>query len=157
LSPARPAFGAMGTSGTVVGVLFFAALVVGALTSAVSLLEVVVSSAIDILDWPRNRAAIVLGGVIALLGVPAALDTDVLSLMDQIAGNVFLVLGGLSLAIFVGWVMDDPIALVSQGARGVRWFGLWRTLLRFVVPALLAFVLLGSVQAAIEAIRDFRG
>ena len=151
------AFNAMGTAGTIVGVLFFAALVVGALTSAVSLLEVVVSSAIDILDWPRNRAAIVLGGVIALLGVPAALDTDVLSLMDQIAGNVFLVLGGLSLAIFVGWVMDDPIALVSQGAHGVRWFGLWRTLLRFVVPALLAFVLLGSVQAAIEAIRGFRG
>ena len=151
------AFNEMGTAGTVVGVLFFAALVVGALTSAVSLLEVVVSSAIDVLSWPRKRAALVAGGVIALLGIPAALNTEVLGLMDQIAGNVFLVLGGLLLAIFVGWVMDDPIAQVSEGAEDVAWFGVWRALLRYVVPILLAFVLVGSLQKAVEAIRGLSG
>ncbi len=149
------AFNAMGSAGTVVGTLFFAALVVGALTSAVSLLEVVVSSAIDSLGWPRKRAALAAGGLIAALGIPAALDTDVLGLMDQIAGNVFLVLGGLFLAIFVGWVMDDPIAQVSEGAASVRWFKLWRALLRYVVPVLLAFVLVGSLQATFEAVRAF--
>ena len=81
----------------------------------------------------------------------------VLGLMDQVAGNVFLVLGGLLLAVFVGWVMKDPIALVSQGSEGVRWFGVWRFLLRFVVPVLLAFVLVGSVQGAIDAIREMTG
>lgn len=149
------AFNAMGTAGTVVGILFFAALVVGALTSAVSLLEVVVASAIDILGWSRKRAALSAGGLIALLGIPAALDTDVLGLMDQIAGNVFLVLGGLSLAIFVGWVMDDPIGQVSEGATDVAWFKVWRALLRYVVPVLLAFVLFGSLQSTLEAIRAF--
>jgi NSS family neurotransmitter:Na+ symporter len=146
------AFNAMGSAGTVVGALFFAALVVGALTSAISLLEVVVSSAIDILGWPRPKAAIAAGATIAILGIPAALDTDLLGLMDQIAGNVLLVLGGLLLAIFVGWVMEDPIAEVSDGAPNVWWFGIWRVLLRYVVPAVLAFVLLASLRATFETI-----
>ena len=53
--------------------------------------------------------------------------------------------------------MNDPIALVSEGASGIRWFGLWRVLLRFVVPVLLAFVLVGSIQATIEAIWGLAG
>ncbi len=61
------------------------------------------------------------------------------------------------LAIFVGWVMDDPIAQVSEGAEDVAWFGVWRALLRYVVPILLAFVLVGSVEKAYEAIRGLTG
>jgi NSS family neurotransmitter:Na+ symporter len=66
------AFAEMGAIGRGVGSLFFVALVVGALTSAISLLEVVVSSAIDGLGWPRRRAALVAGGAITLLGAPSA-------------------------------------------------------------------------------------
>jgi NSS family neurotransmitter:Na+ symporter len=148
------AFASMGTAGTVVGVLFFSALVVGALTSGISLLEVVVASAIDGLGWSRSRAAWLLGGAIALLGIPAALDLDVLGLMDQVAGNVFLVFGGLALSIFVGWIMRDPLGEVSVGAEGVRWFLLWRWLLRVIVPVLLAVVVVTSVQATFETVRS---
>lgn len=140
------AFASMGGAGRVVGVLFFVALVVGALTSAISLLEVVVASAVEGLGWPRRRSALVLGGVIAALGVPAALSLTVLGFMDQLAGNVLLVFGGLMLALFVGWVMHDPMAEVRQGADGVTWFGLWRWLLRIPVPLVLAFVLVQSLR-----------
>jgi len=51
------AFHAMGMVGRLVGLLFFIALVLGALTSAISLLEVVVASALDGLGWPRRKAA----------------------------------------------------------------------------------------------------
>jgi NSS family neurotransmitter:Na+ symporter len=135
------AFAEMGIAGRIVGLLFFAALVVGALTSGISLLEVVVSSAMDGLGWTRRSASLVFGGVIAALGVPAALDLDVLGWMDTIAGNIFLVFGGLMLSIFVGWVMRDPLADVSRGAEGVRWFFLWRWLLRIPVPLVLGFAL----------------
>jgi SNF family Na+-dependent transporter len=80
----------------------------------------------DALGWERRRAALVLGGLIAVLGLPAARSLAILGLMDQVAGNVFLLAGGLGLSVFVGWVMADPIGEVSQGADGVRWFGLWR-------------------------------
>jgi NSS family neurotransmitter:Na+ symporter len=149
------AFDHMGFAGTVIGIIFFVALVVGALTSAVSLLEVVVSSAMDVLGWSRIRATSILGGLIAIIGIPAALDIDFLGLMDKVAGNVLLVFGGLVLSIFVGWVMDDPIGEVEVGTDGVRWFGLWRVLLRYVVPALLGVVLWNSLGATWMAFVDY--
>jgi NSS family neurotransmitter:Na+ symporter len=151
-------FAAMGSAGTVVGVLFFVALVVGALTSAISLLEVVVSSAMDTVGWERRSAALLLGAAITVLGVPAALSTDVLGLMDQIAGNVFLLAGGLGLSLFVGWTMTDPVAEVRPGAEGVRWFFLWRILLRFVVPIVVAVILFGvTIPDTLAALRSFGG
>jgi NSS family neurotransmitter:Na+ symporter len=146
------AFAEMGGAGRAVGFLFFVALVVGALTSAISLLEVVVSSAIDGLGWSRQRAAGVMGAAIALLGIPAAWSTDILGVMDQVANSIFLLGGGLALSLFVGWRMQDPVSEVRAGAEGVRWFFLWRTLLRFVVPAILLYVLLDAVPGTWEAI-----
>ncbi|MDJ0867098.1 MAG: sodium-dependent transporter [Myxococcota bacterium] len=145
------AFESMGDAGRVVGVLFFAALVVGALTSAISLLEVVVATAIDSFGWSRPRAALVLGVATAALGIWPALDLDVLGRMDYVAGNLFLVGGGLALAVFVGWIMDDPIGEVETGAPGVPWFALWRLLLRAVAPLVLAVVLYYSLAGLVSA------
>ena len=146
------AFAEMGAVGRAVGCLFFVALIVGALTSAISLLEVVVASAIDGLGWSRHRAAWVMGIAIAALGVPSAWSTDVLGVIDQIANNLFLLGGALALAVFVGWVMKDPIAEVRSGAEGIRWFFLWRTFLRFAVPLGLGFVLFQAVPDTWNAV-----
>jgi NSS family neurotransmitter:Na+ symporter len=148
------AFATMGTGGHVIGVLFFIALVVGALTSAISLLEVVVASVIDGSGWGRHRATAVCAIAIAVLGIPSALSLRTLGLMDQIGANVFLLLGGLLLSLMVGWGKRDAVAEVSVGAEGVRWFFLWRNLLRFVVPAVLAVVLVFSLQDTWTAIAD---
>lgn len=140
------AFAMMGLAGQAVGFLFFAALVIGALTSAISLLEVVVASAIDTLAWSRLRSTLVFGGAIALLGIPPALNINILDWMDKLAGQLFLVAGGLLLAIFVGWVMKDPFSEVRKGAEHVAWFPLWRFLLRYPIPLVLAVVLYFSVR-----------
>ncbi len=141
------AFAELGASGRVVAVGFFVALIVGALTSAISLLEVVVASVMDSLEWPRLRAALVLGAAIALLGVPAATSLEVLGWMDRLAGNLFLVFGGLALSLFVGWRMDDPVGQVSRGAEQVRGLAGWRWLLRIPVPLVLGYVLLRGLLA----------
>jgi NSS family neurotransmitter:Na+ symporter len=148
------AFATMGPAGQLIGLLFFLALVMGALTSAISLLEVVVASVIDGLGWTRRRAAWLSAAAIAVLGVPSALRLDVLGLMDQIGANVFLLLGGLFLSLMVGWGKRDPTPEVSVGAEGVRWFFLWRSLLRFVVPAVLAVVLVFAIRDTWKAIAD---
>jgi NSS family neurotransmitter:Na+ symporter len=144
------AFASLGNGGRIVGFLFFAALIFGALTSAISLLEVVVSSAIDGLGWPRRASAVGLGALVFALGVPAALDIEVLDWMDKLAGSVFLVFGGLMMALFVGWRMEDPLQEVQRGTSGVRWFRLWVWLLRIPVPLVLAFVLYRSLRALVE-------
>jgi NSS family neurotransmitter:Na+ symporter len=148
------AFATMGPGGQAIGLLFFLALLVGALTSAISLLEVVAASVIDGLGWNRRRAAWLSALAISVLGIPSALRLDVLGLMDQIGANVFLLLGGLFLALMVGWGRRDPVPDVSVGAEGVRWFFLWRSLLRFLVPAVLAVVLVFALRDTWSAIVD---
>lgn len=151
------AFADMGAAGRWVGTLFFGVLIVGALTSAISLLEVVVSAAMDSLGWERKRAAWVGALAISALGIPAAFDTGVLGVMDSIASNLFLLSGALGLSIFVGWRMEDPVGEVSAGAADVRWFGIWRFLLRFVVPAVLIFVLVQAVPDTFASIAELFG
>jgi neurotransmitter:Na+ symporter, NSS family len=143
------AFLEMGALGRVVGFLFFVALAVGAITSAISLLEVVTASMIDELGVARRRAAVIVGALIATFGILCALWIDFLGLMDAVAGGLFLVVGGFGLAIFVGWAMrDDPAAELAKGA-GVRFRNVIPAvmfLIRWVLPPVLAVVLLFSIQ-----------
>jgi NSS family neurotransmitter:Na+ symporter len=141
----------MGHVGSLVGLIFFAALAMAALTSTVAALEAIVAAAIDSLGWERRRAALVSGGLCAVVGIGPALDLDLLDWMDRLAGNLLLVLGGLGLAVFTGWFMPDPMAEVSKGAEGIRWFLLWRWLLRIPVPLGLALVLYASVTRLLES------
>ncbi len=151
------AFEAMGGVGQIVGLFFFLALAVGAITSAISLLEVVTASIIDEFGTSRRKAALVMGVLIALFGLVSALDTDTLGLVDKIAGELFLVIGALGMSIFVGWVMKDPAVELMKGA-GDR----FRTvvpavmiLIRFVLPPVIAIVLYFSIVESIAAVRAF--
>lgn len=139
------AFASMGAVGRIVGSAFFVALVVGALTSAISLLEVIVSAAMDAFDWERRRAALLGGAAVTLAGVWSAYDIAILDLADSVATNLFLVGGGLGIAIFVGWVMEDPVGEAAAGAGRSVVHDIWRLLLRFVVPLALIFILYHSL------------
>ncbi len=135
------AFAEMGASGRGIAFFFFLALIVGALTSALSLFEVLVSALVDGLGWVRSRAAIGMGILVILLGGAAAWNINILDLMDQVANNLFLLAGGLALAIFTGWVMNDPICEAAGGGTASWGFRIWYFLLRWVVPPVLFFVL----------------
>jgi NSS family neurotransmitter:Na+ symporter len=150
------AFEAMGPTGRLVGILFFVALFIGALTSGVSLLEVVVASVIDEFGINRKAAALGAGGLIAAIGIAPALSIDVLGAMDAVASDIFLPLGGLCVAILVGWkvaaVNMDAFATGAQPwIRNVMNGWMWT--LRIAVPPLLVVVLWQNIPAGIGAIR----
>jgi neurotransmitter:Na+ symporter, NSS family len=153
------AFAAMGTVGRVIGAIFFIALFIGALTSAISLLEVVTSSVIDEWRVPRRTAAVVAGLVIALIGFWPALNLDALGAMDAVAGDVLLPFGALALSIFVGWLFRNPIEEVAQatGPRLAPLLKVWLWLLRVLAPILLALVLLETLPRATDAVRALFG
>lgn len=124
--------------------LFFLLLAFAALSSAISLLEVVVAYFIDERGWARRRAAIVLGGVIFLLGVPSAMGESFLGFMDGLASNYLLPIGGLLTAVFAGWVLSDQERRGEFSDRPV-WrlvFRGWSFLLRYVSPVAVAVVFL---------------
>ncbi|MFW5878281.1 MAG: sodium-dependent transporter [Myxococcota bacterium] len=148
------AFAAMGAVGRVVGILFFVALLVGALTSALSLLEVVTASVMDELKLSRRKAALIMGGAVTLLDVLPALSLSSLGIMDQLAGDLFLVFGALLMAVFVGWRMKGAADELAAGTRPFfkKLLPLWVFLVRFVIPPVLLIVLYNSVRAAMAAL-----
>jgi neurotransmitter:Na+ symporter, NSS family len=144
------AFEAMSTVGRIVGILFFVALFIGAITSAVSLLEVVASSVMDEFGLSRRAAAIGAGGLIALLGVLPAVDLVWLDALDTLTGKVFLPLGGLAIAILVGWLLPNSVEMVARGSSPsmARMLQGWRWTLAFIVPPLLVLVLWNTTREA---------
>jgi NSS family neurotransmitter:Na+ symporter len=154
------AFEAMGAAGRIVGVFFFVALAVGALTSAISLLEVVTSSVIDELNLPRRKAALYTGLLITALGIIPAISTDLLGLMDKIAGELLLVAGAVATAIFAGWVVrSDVEAELVKGASPfwARQVPRIMTVLRYAVPPVVAIVLFFSLRETVIMLRGALG
>jgi neurotransmitter:Na+ symporter, NSS family len=149
------AFQQMGSTGHVVGALFFTALFIGAITSGVSLLEVVVASVIDETSMSRRTGAIGAGVLIALLGILPATSLDILGVMDAIASEVFLPLGALGLALLVGWgPAGRNIEAFAEGTsptiRGLM--GGWLWILRIAVPPFIVLVLIQTIPAAARAV-----
>jgi len=153
-------------SGMVGGVffsfLFFLLLAIAALTSAISLLEVVVAYFVDEKAWNRRNAVLTFGGSIYLLGIPSALSFNILAdytfmgktffdIVDYLASNVLLPFGGLMIAIFVGWIWSRTAVMeaVKEGAEDLfenyPWAeGVWMLFLKFIAPVLITLVLLSK-------------
>ena len=101
--------------GHVVSIIFFTLLAIAAITSGISLLEVVVAYFIDQRGWQRKKAVIIVGSSIFAFGIPSGLSFGAMAELklvgmtffdhvDNIASNYLLPLGGMLTAIFVGWV-----------------------------------------------------
>jgi len=139
------AFANLGGAGRVVGPLFFLMLVVAALTSSISMLEVVTSSAVDYLGWPRWKAAWAGGLASALLGVPSALRLGILEAADKLVGNILLLVGGLFLALLAGWRMRGALAELLRGSHGESLPRIWIWVLRTIPPVVISYVLWNAI------------
>jgi len=141
-------------TGPWISVPFFVLLSFAALTSGISLLEVVVSYFVDRRGWKRTTATMVMGSGIYGLGVLCALTTLTvpftngtgwLDFFDLLTTNYMLPLGGLLTGLFVAWVMKDSDRSDEFGSSG----GLYRALittLKFITPIALIMVLLHGLE-----------
>jgi NSS family neurotransmitter:Na+ symporter len=146
------AFGQM-PAGILFGMLFFVLMAVAALTSALGMLEPVVSYLEEKRRFTRTQLAIGMGTLIWLCGLPALLSFNVLSgltpldqfalfegktifdLMDFFVANLVIPMGGLVLALFAGWAFSrDSLADELGWKDNPALLGLLRFLIRFVAP-----------------------
>ncbi|MFB6086846.1 MAG: sodium-dependent transporter [Halodesulfurarchaeum sp.] len=139
--------------GRVVGLLFFLTVAIAALSSAISLIEVVVSYAIDEYGMNRAKATGLIGGAIFLLGVPVTVNTIFVTLYDSFAAKILLVLGGILLMIVITWLhAEEAVEELSKGIGDLGSIGsLWIWMVR--VPVVL--VLLVSLYLGITGYLDF--
>ncbi|MBO6576517.1 MAG: sodium-dependent transporter [Rhodothermales bacterium] len=144
-------------AGNLFAIAFYALLSIAALTSTISLLEVVVSYFVDEKNWSRNKAAWLLGAVCFVFAIPSALASgasgmftdflgtgvDWLTLNNNIWGNYSLSLGALALCLFVGYKWGVPNALASLEASGHKMpaSALFGILVRYVCPVAVGAVL----------------
>ena len=154
------AFQAMGAAGHVVGLFFFVVLAVGALTSAISLLEMATASVIDELGVSRRTAAVGAAALVAALGVLPALSLEALGLMDKVAGELLLVIGALVIALLAGWVVHRQTREeMLQGAA--PWWAIQvpriLAVLRYVVPPVVLVVLAFSLRDTWRAVLALAG
>ena len=143
--------------GLIFGKLFFVLLSIAALSSAISLLEPGVAWVVESLKVKRTVAALGLGIVAWTLGIFSALSFDLLSSytiggknffdsMDFLSNQILLPLGGILIAIFVGWVMRrknvlEELFVQEEGTIIKVWF----LLLKYIAPFMVAMVFIFAV------------
>jgi neurotransmitter:Na+ symporter, NSS family len=144
------------TGGYIWGLLFFILLAVAALTSTVSVLEVVVAYFSEELNMSRKLATTIATLAISVLGVLCTLSQGPLNevmffgknLFDNInhiSANILLPLGGLLIVTFVGWFMGSKkvmAELSNEGTLNLKLFGVFMFILKFVAPVAIILLLL---------------
>lgn len=155
-------FAAMGGIGNVIGCLFFAMVLFAALTSAISVMEAVVSSLMDKFHWSRFKASLVemgvalVAGIVVCLGynkwyfelkLPNGATAQILDVMDYLSNNLFMPLVAIGTCILVGWLLKPKAVIDEVEKTGDRFRrrGLYVVMVKFIAPVLLVILFLKSV------------
>ncbi|MDX9773822.1 MAG: sodium-dependent transporter [Bacteroidales bacterium] len=147
------------TGGMVFAFMFFLLLALAALTSTISVLEVIVAYFSEQLGLTRKKAVILAFLSMLVLGVSASLSMGVMKnirlfglnifdLFNTTTANILLPLGGLLIVLFLGWFFpsrDIRDELSNNGTLGVRYYSLYRFIIRFVAPLAITIVFLNGI------------
>ncbi|MDL4841712.1 sodium-dependent transporter [Aquibacillus rhizosphaerae] len=143
--------------GGIVGTVFFLALSLAAISSSISLLEVPVAYFIRVNSWSRRVASIFAGIIIFVLGIGASLgmgtlagvkligDRNIMDTMDLIASNIFLPIGGLAMALFIGWQFKKQEAFEATDLTHSPLRHVWYFVVRFLAPVIILLIFLNSL------------
>lgn len=145
--------------GNIFSIVFFVLLGIAALTSTISLLEILVAFAVEELHWKRGAASVVASLMVFAIGAFCALSfgplkeftifgKTVFDLFDMLTASYIMPIGALLMVIFLGWfypkagVKDE---LSNGGTLKARFFGIYYFLLRYVAPIALIIILIYGI------------
>ena len=140
-----PAAFAQMPGGQWVGTAFFALAFIAALTSSISLLQVIVSFGEEHTDFGRVGSALFFGALIFMFGIAAAMSGDFFNLLDTISGKFLLPMGGLLIALFTGWVVSKALMQSELPQAGPRFFGYWRFTIRYLAPIAVGLIIVSGL------------
>lgn len=150
------AFGHM-PAGALFGSMFFLLLVFGALTSAIAVLEPMVAWLAEGPGLTRSRAAWGAGAVAWGLGIASVLSFNRLAdfrpitgrtlyeLIDYLTANLMMPIGGLLIAVLVGWFVSRKRTLAILEVDDVPLVRLWFWLLRYPVPIAILAIFIANL------------
>jgi NSS family neurotransmitter:Na+ symporter len=151
------AFGQM-PAGAVLGPMFFLLMAIAALTSAITILETVVATVLDYSGLSRARITLIvclllwvaglgtvysfssLSGFYPLSFIPAFETRTIFSSLDYLVSNFMMPIGGVLIAVLAGWGLGKAATRGELVLGDGPVYGLWRLLVRYLVPAAIALV-----------------
>lgn len=155
--------------GTVLGPLFYVLVALAALTSTMSLLEVVASYVIDEHGIERRKATLMCGGAVFLFTIMAVLsfsDTPILSTMaifegktgwfetaDHFVSNWMLPTGGFAITMAAGWFMTREMTeseLADDTTPAWFRYGVWRFFIRYVAPMAVGAIIIAVMFFGVD-------
>jgi len=155
-------FDAMGGIGTAVGIAFFVMVFFAALTSSISIMEAIVSSAMDKFHMERKKAVLVVAAITLVMGIIVCLGynifyfeatlpnggiAQILDILDYISNSVLMPVVAIATCILVGWVVK-PKTIIDEITLGGVKFGrekLYVVMVKYVTPIMLLVLLLQSL------------
>ena len=154
-------FAAMGPVGGVVGAAFFLMVTLAALTSCVSILEVVVAGCMEQTHMPRGKATTIgflgaaVGAIVVCLGytafyfelpLPNGSTAQILDVFDYVTNSVLMPIIALISCILFGWVLKPSWVTDEGEADGQKFYfkRMFFALIRYVAPILLVILLIQS-------------
>jgi NSS family neurotransmitter:Na+ symporter len=157
------AFGQM-PAGGVLGPMFFLLMAIAALTSAITILETVVSTVEDFTHMSRRNIVLILTLALWAVGlgtvfsfsslqdyhplsfIPAFVDRNIFESLDYVVSNWMMPAGGVLVALLAGWGLEKSATIDELQISAGPLYKTWRFLVRYLVPAVIALVFVVNLQ-----------
>ncbi|MCP4313512.1 MAG: sodium-dependent transporter [Bacteroidetes bacterium] len=130
------------SGGLIWAFMFFLLLCFAALTSTISMLEVIVAYFSEQLKMTRKRAAILAMVSVSFLGILCIVSEDVFTVFNG-SPDLLLPLGGFFIVVFIGWVLSRDTSkgeLSSDGKYKAGYYRIYMFLVKFVAPLAIALL-----------------
>ncbi len=147
--------------GGVIGTIFFVMVLFAALTSAISLMETIVSIFQDKFHWNRRNTSIFVAVLSFIIGVPSSMGfgplsfiswmgMSVLDIMDFVSNSVLMPIVAFFTCIFIGFIIKPSTISEEVKATNGKFSGekLFTVMIKWIAPIFLVLVLASSVANA---------
>jgi NSS family neurotransmitter:Na+ symporter len=151
------------TGGVVFGVIFFILLAFAAVTSIIAIIEPIVRFAEGKWNMRRRNGVLVFGTLAWAIGLLTVFSFNIWSdvtplgqfstfegktmfdLIDYFTANLMMPLGGILMALFVGWRIKPSVLAEDLSFGSTALFNVWLWMIRVVVPLAILWVLYTSI------------
>ena len=143
--------------GHLVAIVFFTLLSVAAITSMVGLMEPLVAWLDEKTKLNRETSTATMLGLLGALGIVSVLSYNVIAdvqllnrdlngILDFISSQITLPIGGLLIAIFVGWQVSRETSQKELSDLPTIAFNIWHMLIRYLLPAAITLILITGLN-----------
>lgn len=149
----QQAFGGVPFLSVVFSLMFYVLLALAALTSTISMHEVVTAYLNERFGWSRSRAVVCVTLFCVVTGTLSSLSLGIwkttffglgfFDLLDFVTAKLMLPLGGILVSLFVGWYLKRSISyeeLTNYGLQKAPYYPVYLFVLRYVAPVAISLI-----------------